>query len=59
MAIKPIAIAFCWLLFLDDRARGLVDGAQLATDDFARSVVGIVGPAVPFALQPQSRMIVG
>jgi Trypsin len=41
-------MAFCCLLVLDERARGLVGGAQLATDDFARSVVGIVGPRSSF-----------
>jgi len=48
MAMKPIAIAFCSLLLLDDRAEGLVGGAPLATDDIARSVVGIVGPRHSF-----------
>ncbi len=42
--MKPVAIAFFTLLLLDGRAQGLVGGAQLATDDIARSVVGIVGP---------------
>jgi hypothetical protein len=46
--MKPVAIALCCLLLLNDRARGLVGGAQLATDDVASAVVGIVGPRNSF-----------
>jgi hypothetical protein len=44
MAMKPMAIALCGLLLLASRAQGLVGGAPLATEDIARSVIGIVGP---------------
>jgi hypothetical protein len=44
MNMKHFAIAVCSLLSLGDRALGIVGGAQLATGDIARAVVGIVGP---------------
>ena len=48
MTMKPAAVAFCGLLLLASPAAGLVGGAQLATGDIARSVVGIVGPRNSF-----------
>ncbi len=43
-----IAIAFCCLAELDNGVQGLVGGAQLASEDIAISVVGIVGPRNSF-----------
>jgi secreted trypsin-like serine protease len=45
MAMESLAKAFisCCLLLLGGQTQALVGGAQLATDDTARSVIGIVG----------------
>jgi secreted trypsin-like serine protease len=48
MIVKSSTIAFCCFFSLADCAWALVGGAQLATDDLSRAVVGVVGPRNAF-----------